>query len=199
MAVSFETTSVQLIAKLTSPVTDQQSWERFVCTYGPQIVAWCLDHGLQEADAHDVCQEVVLRIARQISRMEYDPNRSFRGWLFVVVRGAWADWVETRSLEFAAIDVTGALRRLADDGAGRDLQRRVDDCYQQELLERAAQRVRRRVAATTWQAFELQALQGLSPDEVCQRLSLNRGAVLAARCRVQKLLREEVELFESSS
>ena len=86
MAIDFESTSLGLVRRLTAPVTDAKTWELFVCTYGPQIIQWCQDHGLQEADALDVSQEVLLRISRQIPRLQYDPERSFRGWLYAVVR-----------------------------------------------------------------------------------------------------------------
>lgn len=87
MTVSFESTSVGLVIRLTSGVADPQSWERFVYTYGPQFIRWCRDHGLQEADALDVSQEVLLRISKQLTRLKYDPTRSFRGWLHAVIMG----------------------------------------------------------------------------------------------------------------
>lgn len=198
MTVSFESTSVRLLAKLTAEVTDPASWDRFVYTYGPQILQWCLDHGLQEADAQDVCQEVMLRIARQIPQMQYDPQRSFRGWLFFVIRGAWADWVKDSRALIDRREGLPGLSRLAAADAELDLLTRFEGCYQEELLEKASRHVRRRVTPATWQAFELVALRELSIDEVSQRLRMTRGAVAAARCRVQKLLREEVERQEGA-
>ena len=62
--------------------------------YGPALLKWCLRHGVQEADAQDISQEVLLQISRQIQRLQYDPALSFRGWLRAVVHGAWCDWVE---------------------------------------------------------------------------------------------------------
>lgn len=196
MGVSFESTSVRLLASLTSEVVDPDSWERFVYLYGPQIVQWCRDHGLQEADALDVAQEVLLRVARQIRQLEYDPERRFRGWLYTVIRGAWVDWVKARRRRVGESGASEALRRLAAPMAREELLSRMNARYDRELFERAATQVRQRVSPTSWQAFELQALHEQSAEEVGQKLGITRGSAWAARCRIQKLIRQEIDYLE---
>ena len=60
----------------------------------------------------------------------------------------------------------------------------------------AANRVRERVTADTWSAFELTAIRHQSPEQVASELSMAVGTVYVARCRVLKLLRGEVEQLE---
>jgi RNA polymerase sigma-70 factor (ECF subfamily) len=36
---------------------------------------------LQESDAQDVAQAVLLELSRSMATFVYDPSRSFRGWL----------------------------------------------------------------------------------------------------------------------
>jgi RNA polymerase sigma-70 factor (ECF subfamily) len=57
---------------------DQSAWSAFVDRYGPQIYAWCLRWKLQEADAQDVTQMVLVKLVRQLPNFTYDPSRSFR-------------------------------------------------------------------------------------------------------------------------
>ena len=130
-------TSQALIYQITSGVADAQSWERFVYLYGPQILAWCRRYGLQDADARDVTQEVLLQVSRQIQRLQYDPARKFRGWLRAVVHGAWCQWVE-RNLgrERGAAD-TAMLTVLEQAPARDDLLARMESEYDRELLELA--------------------------------------------------------------
>src|SRR5262249_57495976 len=73
-------TSKTLLNRLRSPL-DQAAWNEFVERYGRRIYGWCRQWGLQEADAQDVTQDVLLRLARKMRSFAYDPSRSFRGWL----------------------------------------------------------------------------------------------------------------------
>lgn len=194
----FASTSVGLVSRLTAQVVDPESWERFVYTYGPQFVQWARDLGLQEADALDVAQEVLLRVSRSIPHLQYDPQRSFRGWLYTVVRGAWADWARSRRRARDDFRDSRNLQHLVAESAEEQLLAQIEARYQHDLLERASSLVRQRVTPTTWRIFEMLAIEGLSTEEVSQRLGVTRGNALAARCRVQRLLREEVELLEKS-
>ena len=53
-------------------------------------------HGLQEADAQDVTQNVLLKLARKLREFSYDPSRSFRAWLKTLTHHAWSDFLESQ-------------------------------------------------------------------------------------------------------
>ena len=165
--------------------------------YGPQILVWCRTYGLQDADARDVAQDVLLQVSRQIERLEYDPTRKFRGWLRAVVHGAWCQWVErNRGTARTAAD-SGIVSVLEQIPARDDLLARIDAEFDRELLELAMLRIRRRVEPRTWQAFELLAIERLSGVEAAARLGMALGAAFAARSKVQRMLREEVARLEA--
>src|SRR4051794_37750507 len=66
---------------------DAPAWSQFAELYVPLIQGFARQYGLREADAADVTQEVLRRIAQAIKQMDYDPRRgSFRAWLYTVVR-----------------------------------------------------------------------------------------------------------------
>ena len=66
---------------------DGLAWSQFVELYGPVIHSFSRKHGLQEADAADVTQDVLRLVARAVKDLDYDPRRgSFRGWLYTIVR-----------------------------------------------------------------------------------------------------------------
>ncbi|MFN9373023.1 MAG: RNA polymerase sigma factor [Planctomycetaceae bacterium] len=194
----FASTSVGLVSRLTAEVVDPESWERFVYTYGPQFAQWARDLGLQEADALDVAQEVLLRVSRSISNLQYDPQRSFRGWLYTVVRGAWADWARSRRRARDDFRDSRPLQRLVAESAEEQLLAHIEARYQYDLFQRASVLVRQRVTPTTWRIFEMLAVEGLSTEEVSRKLRVTRGNALAARCRVQRLLRQEVEALDNA-
>jgi RNA polymerase sigma-70 factor (ECF subfamily) len=83
-------TRVSLLLRLQSE-NDERAWEEFVQRYGPRIFQWCRRWGLQQADAEDVTQGVLLRVAQRMRTFRYDPGRSFRAWLKKVAHDAWVD------------------------------------------------------------------------------------------------------------
>ena len=55
-------TSLTLLARLRQDPKDQAAWSDFVARYGPSILQWCRGWGVQEADAQDVTQDVLLKL-----------------------------------------------------------------------------------------------------------------------------------------
>ena len=73
-------TSASLLARLSVSPNDAAAWDDFVRRYGGTMLQWCRAWKLQEADAQDVTQSVLLKIARRMRTFRYDPAKSFRGW-----------------------------------------------------------------------------------------------------------------------
>jgi RNA polymerase sigma factor (sigma-70 family) len=189
-------TSVSLLGRLRQQPGDQAAWEAFVDRYGPKIFAWCRRWGLQEADAQDVTQDVLLKLAQKIGSFQYDPARSFRAWLKTLTQHAWSDFLDGRKrarLYPGQLTQDSPLETLP---AREDLVQRLDAAFEQELLQEAMLRVQLRVKPHTWEAFRLQALEGLSGAEVAARLDLSVTSVFVARSRVQQMLQKEVEKLD---
>src|SRR5262245_6818045 len=70
-------THASLLMRLRQSDQDQAAWNAFVDRYGPQIFAWCRHWGLQDTDAEDVTQTVLLKLAEKLRGFEYDPSRRF--------------------------------------------------------------------------------------------------------------------------
>jgi RNA polymerase sigma-70 factor (ECF subfamily) len=88
------------------------------------------------------------------------------------------------------------LDLLASLQAGDDLVEQLDAEFRREVMDRAMERVQRRVSARTWDAFRLTALEGWSASAAAGRLEINIGRVYVARSEVKKMLREEVRRLE---
>src|SRR5262249_4153674 len=86
-------TRVTLLGRLRPDPGDQRAWAEFVEHYGRRVYGWCRRWGLQEADAQDVTQNVLLRLAGKMKEFSYDPARSFRAWLKTVTQHSWSDYV----------------------------------------------------------------------------------------------------------
>src|SRR5262249_7646000 len=178
--------------------TDQAAWDEFVERYGRKIYAWCRQWGLQEADAEDVTQNVLVDLARQMRTFTYQPSGSFRGWLHTVAYRAWCDLLESRKPAATGPGDTGVLQLLYSVEARDDLLKHLAEEADRELLDEAMKRVQPRVEPRTWEAFRLTALERLSGAAAAEKLGMQVAAVFKAKNRVQKMLQAEVEQLEVS-
>jgi len=185
-------TSSSLLVRLQQAPADQAAWAEFVRRYGTRIHGWCRRWGLQDADAQEVSQDVLLKLIRAMQVFRYDPARRFRGWLKTVAHHAWQDLTRGRQAVAAGGDLPSADDPLQSLAARDDLAGWVERAYEQELLERALERVRPRVQPQTWDAFRLTAFDGLPGVEVAARLGMAVTSVYKAKSNVQKLLEAEV-------
>jgi RNA polymerase sigma-70 factor (ECF subfamily) len=192
-------TPVSLLSRLCRDPNDPGAWEEFVQHYGPKVLLWCRHWGLQQADAEDVAQEVLLKVAQKMQTFRYDPARSFRAWLKTLAHGAWCDWLERRSRQAQGSGDSRVLELLQTTAARDDLVRKLEEGYDAELLEAAGVRVRLRVGPRSWEAFRLLAFEGKSGAEAAAQLGMTVGAVFMAKSRVQKMLREEILKLEDAS
>ena len=191
-------TSITLLERLGREETDQQAWAEFVRRYGRQIYRWCRRWKLQEADAEDLTQNVLVRLHARLRTFRYDPAQSFRAYLKALTHYAWCDLVQGNRRPGAGSGDSAVLDRLQTVEARDDLVRRLDEEFDQELLAEAAERVRRRVEPHTWEAFRLTALEGLSGAAVAEQLGMKVVTVFKAKSKVQKMLQEEVARLGAS-
>jgi RNA polymerase sigma factor (sigma-70 family) len=190
-------TSASLLGRLRQETVDPADWAEFVRRYGPFIYGWCRRWKLQEADAEDVAQAVLVKLVAKIRTFRYDPSRSFRAYAKTLAHYAWCDHIE--SLRKAGVAGTGdseVIGQLDGMSARDELQERLAEAFDRELLEEAMARVRGRVDPHTWEAFRLMAVEGLSGAEAAGRVGQSVVFVFKAKSKVQRMLREDVRRFE---
>ena len=189
-------TRVSLLGRLRRDPANQAHWAEFVGHYGAKVYSWSRRWGLQEADAQDVTQDVLLRLAEKMRDFAYDPARSFRGWLRTLAQHAWSDFVSSRQRPGLGSGDSQVAQLLSTVAARQDLLSRLEEEFDRELLELAIAKVRLRVAPQTWEAFRLTALEGLSGAEAAGRIPMQVAQVFVAKRRVQLLLQAEVARLE---
>jgi RNA polymerase sigma-70 factor (ECF subfamily) len=178
-------TSTTLIERLQADGADPRAWEEFDRRYRPTVLAWCRAWGVQAFDAEDVAQAVLLKLVSVIRQYRRQPDQKFRSWLRVVTQRVWLDLAPPRTF------VGGEAGRLLIERAEAraDLDRQLAEQFDSERLEAAFATVKARVNATTWEAFRLMALEGLTGPAVSERLGMPVAHVYVAKHRVQKQLR----------
>jgi RNA polymerase sigma-70 factor (ECF subfamily) len=184
------TTRASLLLRLRDS-QDHEAWVEFVRLYEPVAYRLLRRHGLQDADAREVMQDLFMAVSRSIDR--WDPVRergSFRGWLQRVTRNLVINWLKQRQRHIVAAggsNLQAMLDELPAEAEPETLE--FDRELRRALFQRAAEQVRAEVQPLTWQAFWETGVVGASPAVAAKKLGMSAGAVRVAKCRVLARLR----------
>lgn len=192
-------TRVSLLLRLKAQPQDQAAWQEFVRRYEPRLLAWCKHWRLQEADAQDVTQTVLLQLMTKLQSFDYDPARSFRAWLKTLTHHAWQDLLVRRRQIQTNLGGAVAHDPLSTLEARDDLQARLQEVFDLEVMDLAMERVQARLAPHTVAAFRLTAMENLTGIEAAARLNMSVVAIYKSKCIVQKMLHEEVQRLEGEA
>ncbi len=189
-------TRASLLLRLAEEPDDVAAWDEFVRIYGRHVVRWCRHHGLQENDAQDVAQEVLVKFWRLAAGFAYDPSRRFRSYLSAMVASAVADHTTRRRT--APLSRGGDAAKLLNSLPARDdLIARIEAAYDTELLAVAMREVEGRVQPRTWRAFHMLAFERRSGADVAAELGMQVNTAYVARKKVQRMIREVITRIET--
>lgn len=185
-------TSATLLGRLSNNSGDAAARGEFVARYGPKIHDWCRRWQLQEADADDVTQIVLAKLIERMRTFNYDPGRSFRGWLKTVTLHAWQSFAREQTRRGRGSGDTGVFEQLCEVESGEDFVAEMDKELERELLETAMATVQLRVAPKTWRVFWMLAMEEKSGAEVAAIQGMTVNAVFVAKNRVKAMIEVEV-------
>ena len=193
----FPETRSTLLAGIKSP-ENREAWEEFIAIYRPLIYRMARRRGLQDADAQDVAQDILMRVAAAIERYEPQPGVRFRYWLRRVASNAILTSLQRqpRDLGAGGTDVQEILTQQPDRQPILEAELATE--YLREIYLRAAAVVRTEVNPETWRSFDLTTLQGVSCEEAAVAIGKSVGTVYAARSRIIKRLREQLERMQKN-
>ena len=186
-----------LLNRIRENCKDESAWRDFVERYGSRIYSWCLNRKLKPQDSEDITQEILLKIANHFEKFEYDPSRSFRGWLRRVTENAVTDFIRSSSNRLIAHGGSSVVELLSKEPDRAELQKYLAEAFDLEILDEAKSRVKQRVIDRRWQSWDLLTNHGKSGKEVAEQLGISVGVTYANKNQVQKLIKEEIQVLES--
>lgn len=182
-----------LLLRLRNP-SDGEAWALFEHLYRPAIVRVARLKGMQDADAQDLAQQVLLSVSQAIHRFQPDSQQArFRTWLRrVTVNAAINALTRGRRWEAAGDEALQVLLQQQPASSGPDSQLLLFE-YRREVFSWVVAQVKPEFTNATWDAFWLTAVEDHDVDSVALRLGKTRGSVYAARSRVMQRIRERIE------
>jgi RNA polymerase sigma factor (sigma-70 family) len=182
-----------LLVRLAEP-NDSAAWQEFLQTYEGAVLRYCRSRGLQETDARDVVQEVLLAVHGAMSSWEpSDRPGGFRTWLMRTTHNMCLKSLRVQARGERGLGGTSVREMLNGVSAAREAECDDDAQWQRWAFCWAANQVEREVLPTTWQAFWLSAVEGQPATEVARRLDMRVGTVYASKCRVLHRIRERIQ------
>ena len=199
MSTDDPTTRVTLLQKLCGGA-NSEAWRTFLTRYQPLIYGRCRAAGLQHHDAEDLTSVVLMKLLKVLPLFTYDPTKKFRAWLATIVRHAAQDfWDSQRRRPEAAGSGDPAMLALLREHPDPTLVDALTTELNQlvgadlEIAYTIQERVRRRVAPQTWEAFRQTELEGRLPAEVAEELGISLATLYVYRNRIKKNLKQEAE------
>lgn len=188
----FSDTRPSLLLLLRGGNGDQLAWRVFFERYAPPVYRIARLRGLNDTDADDVVQEVMLAVSAHIGGFEYDRDRGrFRQWVRQIAEGKIAD-------HFRRSHRTASSRDLVEQPS--DGRPTLEELWEKEWLSQdmlhCLEQMAERVSPRRMEAFRLYVLEGLSASEVGRRLGMTEGHVYAVRYHVLGLIRKRMEKLE---
>lgn len=154
--------------------------------FTPLLHRWANRFEIVGSAAEDLLQDAFLVLIRELPKFQYDPNRSFRAWLWTVFRHTTLAWQKRQPQRGPALE---ELQELA---APDSVAEATEDEYRRYLIARVMQIVQTDFPQPTWQIFEQVAINGRPGVDVAREFGVSVNAVYLARSRVLARLREEM-------
>ena len=184
-------TSVSLLDRLKGARPDTSDWNRLHGIYLPLIQLWLgRVPGLGD-EAADLAQEVLVVVFREVPKFDRRREGSFRAWLRQVTVNRVRNHRRQRQRRPAVgLDpADGFLESLSDPNG--DLAREWDSDHDRHVVEKLLAVVQPDFSPTTWAAFRRFGVEGEPAARVAEDLGLTENAVIQAKSRVLKRLRQE--------
>jgi RNA polymerase sigma-70 factor (ECF subfamily) len=186
------TTSSGLLERLKHAKGDAVEWTRLHDIYRPLVLSWLTGVPGLGAEMDDLIQEVMIVLYRELPGFERRRHGAFRAWLRQITINRVRAFYKTRRKQPCAglnTEAEAFLARLEDPHS--DLSRAWNQEHDKQVFRKLLTLVQPDFAAATWQAFTRFALEGCSAVQVAEELGISEGAVIQAKSRVLKRLREE--------
>ena len=186
-----------LIVQVQNPA-NREAWELFTAIYRPVVYRLARVRGMQDADADDLAQQVLLAVAQAIPDWQRsNPQTRFRHWLRRIAKNSILNAL-TRGPKDSPVGGSGLMDLLNGVPQFDDVDAQIELEYRRQVYRQAAEIVRDAVQAQTWRIFVLTIVEGQSTESVANKMNTTIGNVHAVRSRVMRRLQPVVKEIQEA-
>ena len=151
--------------------------------YHPLVYRLARLKGLQDADAQEVVQEVMVAVSRSVDSWNPEKGR-FRDWLFAIARNLTINFLtrpKHRPIGSGDSAIAAALENQCERSSHESSL--FDFEHRRMVFRWAAARVREQTSHKTWTAFWATTIDAKPIPQVADELGMTVGAIYVARSR----------------
>jgi RNA polymerase sigma-70 factor, ECF subfamily len=184
-------TSLSLLDRLKAAGPDDSDRVRLQEIYLPLITRWLVRVPGLGNELDDLAQEVLMVLVRELPDFERQRVGSFCAWLRQVTVNRVRNYRKQRGRRpVVGLDQTdGFLDLMADPNS--ELAKELDRDHDRYVFQKLLAIVKPDLSGPVWEAFQRFAMDGLPAAKVAEELGQSVNAVLLAKSRILRRLREE--------
>ena len=175
-----------LLERLKFAQPDDPNWRRLHDIYEPWILGWLARVPELRTESHDLAQEVLIVVVKELPHFNRQRDGSFRRWLGnVVVNRLRSYWKKRKKRPMVGLDGTSGVafvEQLADPTSA--LSQEWDRQHDRFVLDRLMTTVRTDFTKSTWEAFRRCTFDGEGAAAVATDLGISVNAVLTAKSQI---------------
>ena len=181
MDLKYPTTSKTLLDRIAAG--DEISWDEFYNRYCTVVREIARFKGLDEAEAEDICQQVMLQFFKQSKTFKFDPDIArFRTYFGRIIQSKISNYYRNQP------DVPS--EEIEPDPQPGEAENLFLTEWRKMILKEAERELKNRVAPETFQAYELYAVQNRPVEKVAAYLDCSVNQVYQAKKRCFAMMRE---------
>ncbi|GAB5407491.1 MAG: hypothetical protein Aurels2KO_57220 [Aureliella sp.] len=176
---------------------DEDAWQRFMACYGGNLKDWMgrLLGPYKHEDLEDLFHDFSVRVFLKWPEVEYDKNKSFRGWLVSTANFMWRDVVRSRKAGGKDFEQGVDWQRLEDRSV--DEAQLEFDATRESILRKAEAYVAETVSELKFRSYECLVLQSRTVQETAELLGSSTSSVSRYKQEVFELVKAKArELAE---
>jgi RNA polymerase sigma factor (sigma-70 family) len=169
---------------------DHQAWEEFISYYKSFIQALIYKLKFSGKDTEDLTQVILLNLWKDLGK--YDNEKaSFRNWMGAVIRNTTLNYYRKQASVAKRTEEQRELTHFIDSTPESELDLLIEREWKTYISELALIKMKSLFSGNAIEVFDL-SLQGLSTDEIAEKLGLKTDSVYVLKNRVKKKFMEEV-------
>ena len=168
--------------------SDQAAWREFEAKYRELLLRYCRARGLQQSDADDVRQLVMMNLAKSLRNFDYSPEKGrFRSYLGRVVRNSVSGYFSRPNPADRALD-TAVMATVPNEDPDEK-----DELWEQEWVNHHYRLAMKTIHATfdkrSVEVFD-RLVEGESVANVAEACEMSTQAVHKVKQRIRNRMHE---------
>ena len=173
---------------------DDHAWHEFYDTYHRYIRAILWKMNLQEADANDILQSVMLKIWNKLPEFDYQRSKGkFRNWLSIITANTAKNYIRSENRLYNCLN--GDKASWLDDYKSTVLPPEIEEISSHEwetfISTMAWENVAKTLSQQMQDVFEA-LLKGDTVGEIAEKFSMNANTVSVYKKRIKHKMQLEI-------